>query len=236
MGAGEVGMGLFDVLNSAYLGRIFIRDVRPNENDLERVDILHITYPYSKHFLRETRKYVRRYRPKVTVIHSSVPVGTTRKLGTPAVHSPIRGKHPKLAEGIRTFVKFFGGEDMKDVRFIEQYFAKAGVRTMILSSPEATELGKLMETSQYGWFIVLAKEIKKLCDKLNLNFNEVYTIQNMTYNEGYERLGLTHFNRPVLTPVDGAIGGHCVRENSDLIDSSVTKLIKDFNEKFKGEV
>lgn len=236
VGAGEVGQGLFEVLNAAYRGRVFIRDIEPGIDNPKTVDFLHITFPYSDKFVENVRKYRRQYGKPVVIIHSSVPVGTTESIGKDAVHSPIRGKHPDLAGGIRTFVKFFGGHDPDVVQDVEQYFARAGVRTMILSSPEATELGKLMETSQYGWFIVLAKEIKKLCDQHGLSFNEVYTIQNMTYNEGYSRLGLDHFLRPVLTPVGGPIGGHCVRENSDLVDSTVTKLIKDFNDKYKETV
>ncbi len=233
VGAGEVGKGLFDVLNTAYKGRVFIRDIEPSEGEPKTVDFLHICFPYSKKFLSLVKEYKEQYGNPIVINHSSVPVGTTAKLGKDAIHSPIRGKHPDLAGGIRTFVKFFGGHDLNIVRDVEQYFARAGVRTMILSSPEATELGKLMETSQYGWFIVLAKEIQALCDKHKLSFNEVYTIQNMTYNEGYSRLGLDHFLRPILTPVGGPIGGHCVRENSDLVDSSVTELIRKFNDKYK---
>jgi len=30
---------------------------------------------------------------------------------------------------------------------------------------------KLWETTQYGWFIILEKEIKKSCDKKGLDFN-----------------------------------------------------------------
>lgn len=233
VGAGEVGQGLFDVLNTAYPGRVFIRDIKPGKDNPNTVDFLNICFPFCEGFVDKVREYRRKYGNPVVIVHSSVPVGTTDRIADDAVHSPIRGKHPDLAGGIRTFVKFFGGHDRDVVKDVEQYFARAGVRTMILSSPEATELGKLMETSQYGWFIVLAKEIQALCDKYDLSFNEVYTIQNMTYNEGYSRLGLDHFLRPVLTPIGGPIGGHCVRENSDLIESSVTQLIKDFNDKYK---
>lgn len=238
IGAGEIGKGLFEVLEGSYKGSLFIRDIEePQDRQSEvSVDILHICFPYFEGFVEAIQKYDVRYGfPRAIVIHSTVPVGTTEKIGENAVHSPVRGKHPRLAEGIRTFVKFFGGTDQCTTQFVEQYFARAGVRTLILSSSRATEMGKLMETTQYGWFIALAKEIKRVCEEQDLNFSEVYTLQNMTYNDGYQRLGMDHFVRPILTPVDGPIGGHCVVENCALMENRITKVVKEFNASYVEE-
>jgi len=62
-----------------------------------------------------TAAYAKRYRPSVVVVHSTVPVGTTRALltasGLPVVHSPVRGKHVKMAEELLHYVKFVGATE-----------------------------------------------------------------------------------------------------------------------------
>ena len=63
---------------------------------------------------------------------------------------------------------------------------------------------------------------KKLCDEYNLDFMEVMTKYNNTYNEGYTKLGKPNVVRPVLYPTD-KIGGHCVIPNAKLLPR--TKLI-----------
>ena len=64
--------------------------------------------------------------------------------------------------------------------------------------------------------------MKKLCDEHNLDFMEVMTKYNNTYNEGYTKLGKLNVVRPVLYPTD-KIGGHCVIPNAKLLPR--TKLI-----------
>ena len=92
IGAGEVGRGLLKVLKTRY--SVVIRD------KFDRVDgnfgVLHIAYPASKNFVAVTKKYIKEYKPELTIVHSTVPVGTTRKIAPFVVHSPVRGVHPKI--------------------------------------------------------------------------------------------------------------------------------------------
>lgn len=240
VGAGEVGTGLYEVLRETYGANVQIRDIEEPTDEIGKVDYLHICIPFKNFssFKKAVNGYVRKYKPSITVIHSTVPVGTTRRLGERFVHSPIRGKHPHLAEGIRTFTKFVGSviADLTTgnvpANEIAAYFIGANIQSIVFNRSETTELGKIMETTQYGWFIALAKEIKRVCDVQGLDFTEVYTIHNQSYNEGYAKLGLPQYCRPVLEPVPGPIGGHCVVPNAKLLSDRTTQLVKHFNRIF----
>ena len=107
IGLGEVGSSLLHVL-SRKLDATGI----DNGNVLhERFDAVHICFPYSKKFLGAVKNYKEQYLRKggVCVIHSTVPIGTSRACG--ALHSPIRGIHPHLEKGILTFTKYIGGKN-----------------------------------------------------------------------------------------------------------------------------
>ena len=43
----------------------------------------------------------------------------------------------------------------------------------MLSSPEATELAKLAETTYFGVLIAWAQEIERYCDRSNTDYNEI---------------------------------------------------------------
>lgn len=221
IGAGEVGQSLKKVLETAH--ETYIRD--KTHIDVKDVEVLNICYPYFPEFIVQTLEYIKLYNPKFTIIHSTVPVGTTRALGNTVVHSPIHGKHPDLSQSIRTFVKYVGGAKPSIICQASTFLNRAGISTQIVSSPEASELSKIMCTSYYGWNIVFVKEIEKICEENNINFFDVYSQWNTEYNNGYVELGMPQFQRPVLTPMIGGIGGHCVVNNAKLIKSFITDTI-----------
>lgn len=222
IGAGEVGQGLFKVLKARY--PVVIRD--KSDSVEGNFEVLHIAYPNSKKIVAVTKKYIKQYNPRLVIIHSTVPVGTTRKIASFAVHSPVRGVHPKLEKGIKTFVKYFGGRDAKKAA---AYFSRLGIKTQIFEKPEATELLKILDTTYYAWNVVFCKETKRICDSLGLDFDEVYTIANSDYNEGYKKLKMAQVTRPVLKPIKGKIGGHCLIPNCDLLKDWLTEIIKKRN-------
>lgn len=211
IGMGEVGTALAEVLMDKDME---VYDLNSGtEPDLgSQFDILHICFPYSEKFIDYVQAYQEKYGPKYTVIHSTVPVGTSRQCG--AIHSPIRGLHPDLAPGIRTFIKFIGGAGASAVA---DYFRKAGLRVVLVDDQETTEAGKLFDTEYYRACIEFAHRVKNFCKENTLNFHEVYTLFNQTYNEGYSLLGHPEFIRPVLQPIMKPIGGHCVMQNKELI-------------------
>lgn len=211
LGAGEVGRAMYAILAEHYDTEIIDKDSRAESS----FEILHVCFPYSEEFVSEVKKYQKKYSPKHTVIHATVPVGTSRECD--AIHSPIRGLHPDLVPGIKTFVKFLGGERASGVA---DYFRRAGLKVVLFDDQETTEAGKLFDTEYYRVCIEFAHRVKQYCDKHKLNFSEVYRIFNQTYNEGYELLGHKEFVRPILEPIMKEIGGHCVLSNKELIKLS----------------
>ena len=188
-------------------------------DDISDVDILNVCIPYSKDFVSVVKDLPT---PNwYTVIHSTVPVGTTEKFGHKFLHSPVRGVHPNLYEGLKTFVKFIGGDEQLAEAY-SGHLKTLGVETHICKDAKTTELSKLADTTYYGLCIAFTSDMKKLCDEYDLDFMEVMTKYNNTYNEGYKKLGKPNVVRPVLYPTD-KIGGHCVIPNAKLLPR--TKLI-----------
>ena len=188
-------------------------------DDISDVDILNVCIPYTKDFVSIVKDLPT---PNwYTVIHSTVPVGTTEKFGHKFLHSPVRGVHPNLYEGLKTFVKFIGGDEQLAEAY-SGHLKSLGVETHICKDAKTTELSKLADTTYYGLCIAFTSDMKKLCDEYDLDFMEVMTKYNNTYNEGYKKLGKPNVVRPVLYPTD-KIGGHCVIPNAKLLPR--TKLI-----------
>lgn len=210
IGKGEVGAALTKILREQYVVDTLDLDSRTN---LQKYEIIHICFPYSPKFIDYVKAYQEKYQPKYTVIHSTVPVGTARSLD--AIHSPVRGLHPNLESGIRGFVKFIAGPQASDVA---DYFRKAGIKVMLFDRQENSEALKLFDTEYYRVCIEFAHRVKQYCIDHNLSFSDVYRMGNITYNEGYTKLGHPEFVRPILEPIMTPIGGHCVMQNKELIN------------------
>lgn len=220
IGSGEVGQALYEVLSPHH--KTILQDKIAGEH--MDIKYLHICYPYSNRFIDFTKGYIAKYSPKYTVIHSTVPIGTSDACG--AFHSPIRGVHPNLADGIRIFVKYLSPFNVE----LAKYFQDAGIRIRQIENTKDTEALKIWDTTQYGFLIILEKEIYNYCKNNGLDFNIVYTEANNTYNEGYSALGKKNYIRPVLKHMDGKIGGHCIINNCNFIENKITKIIKLYNE------
>lgn len=226
LGLGEVGSALKNVLKAdgfdPRTGGLF---------RVEKYDVIHICFPYNKEFENNVRSYQRWLKPTHTVIHSSVPVGTSDKLN--AIHSPIRGVHPHLEKGIRTFVKYFGGKGAQE---IANMLKAKGIKVCVVKSSRTTEALKLLDTTQYGLLILLNKLIKWWCDRNGIDFDIAYTHANATYNEGYLKLKRNEVVRPYLAYRNEKIGGHCVNENARLIKGPLSWPLRiyDFYKKTMG--
>jgi UDP-N-acetyl-D-mannosaminuronate dehydrogenase len=230
IGLGEVGTAINKAVSEKYqTATLDINTPKPTGT----FDFIHICYPYSNTFVAITNEYRNEYAhaETVTIIHSTVAIGTTEKIYN-AVHSPIRGVHPHLYEGVKAFVKLIGANDNKLAAEVEYLYATLNIASHILTSSRNSEALKLWCTTQYGWMIILQKEIYAFCKKYGLEFEEVYSLSNITYNEGYSDLNMEHVVRPVLRNYPGKIGGHCVIPNAELMDCDVTRLLLAMNEKY----
>jgi len=225
VGLGEVGRPLLGLLSDSY--KVIGVDIAPPSASVGKVDLLHVCYPFEiKDFIGETARYIEFFKPKITVIHSTVAVGTTRAIadrtGAAVVHSPVRGKHVRMLEEMRSYTKFIGAANPADGEYVAEHFQGAGLKTKILSAPEATELAKLTETTYFGVMIAWAQEVERYCDQAGQSYEEVASF----YDE------ISFF--PTTKYFPGVIGGHCVMPNIEILrkldDSSILKAIKASNE------
>lgn len=218
-----LGCGGYDLCEGGTFTMSFTQptmELSTKVNVIPRSDILHICFGYSDTFEESVRYYQELTGAKIKVIHSTVPIGTSAKLN--AVHSPVRGKHPDLEDGVRTFTKFFGGLQAEQAA---QIFREKGVSCVTTPKSETTEALKLFDTEQYRINILAEKAIYDFCKENGLDYDIVYTKANQTYNEGYSKLGMPQFSKYVLEHMEGEIGGHCVIPNAKLL--SLVKLINE---------
>lgn len=223
IGFGEVGQAIAKFYNNP-----LIKDLK-RDDGLDGVEILHICIPYTDAFEKIVAEHIKKIKPKLTIIHSTIAPGTTKRLikktgNKMIVHSPVRGLHPHLYEGIKTFVKFVGAENKGAGEMAKKHLRSLGIKTEVFYPAKTTELGKLFDTTYYGLTIAWHGEMKKICDREKVDFEKVATAFNKTYNDGYKKLGLNNVIRPVLKPPQGHIGGHCVIPNAEILKKKYKSL------------
>lgn len=212
LGAGEIGRAIHALLEPHYPA--FLYDILVNgAPHVGKCDYLHICFPYSEVFKSEVERYRDMFHPTHVVVHSTVPIGTCGELGV--VHSPVRGKHYDMLRSLRTYTKFFGGEDADAPANL---FLRIGVPVAIYDSPEATEMAKILETTFLGLMVRWTQSVDEWARNEGLNFTEVWDKFTSTYNEKAEQMGQPKF--PVLVPIHEKIGGHCVLPNLAFLPES----------------
>ena len=233
LGMGEVGSTLFDLLSERGFTCVGIDIKKSRERDLEtsnkKPQFLHVCLPGELDKFAETvlGKINNNQNLKAVIIHSTVKPGTTKsiqdKTNIPVFYSPVRGVHKRFLEDIRRYTKFVACDleiDGKIKSEIKNRFKKV----QWMSKTKIAELAKiLVDTTYYGWLINYAQITKMICDKEEIDFNEMWKFSD----EIQEFLG----NRPKMFP--GIIGGHCVIPNLDLIDYEELKTISNVNDLFK---
>jgi UDP-N-acetyl-D-mannosaminuronate dehydrogenase len=207
VGLGEVGKPLLELF-SQHHDTVGV-DISPVELT-GPAGVMHVCYPFQiQDFIGQTARYIERFRPALTIINSTVAIGTTRAIaertGATVVSSPVRGKHARMLEELRMYTKFIGAMDAAAGKRAAQHFESAGLKTKILSSPEATELAKLTETTYFGLMIAWAQEVERYCDRVGQDYHEVASF--------YEEI---KFFPPKYFP--GVIGGHCVMPNIKILN------------------
>lgn len=208
VGLGEVGKPLFELTSRHH--RTMGVDIQTRLGEVEPVEILHVCYPFQiRDFVGETVRYIELFKPKVTIVNSTVAVGTTRliaeRAGTAVVNSPVRGKHARMFDELCKYTKFVGAIEPAAGRHAAEHFESMGLKTRVLSSPEATELAKLTETTYFGLMIAWAQEVERYCDQAEVDYEEVISF----YDE------IKFF--PTVKYFPGIIGGHCVMPNIEIL-------------------
>lgn len=211
LGMGEVGSSLARVLERAGL-KVYRKDLE--DADIPPgADVLHVCLNFvslgKSDWMGLARGYAEAYKPRLIDVCSTVPPGTTRQLGKNACHSTTRGLHPHLEAGLLAIAKHVGGPRAKD---LAAYYAAAGVRCMTHGSPDTTEVAHLAHLLDYGIQLMSADMRQAFCRQANVDFIEAVVKYTDTHNAGFLALDMPSKVRMNLTPPNGRIGGHCVRQ------------------------
>lgn len=236
---GEIGSAIFNVIKNSGKYNVFGKDVEDAEIK-EKIDIMHICIPFLKNFVDIVADYVGKYNPELVIINSTVSIGITQQIYETCkcrvVHSPVRGNHPNMEEGLLKAVKFVGPIDKESGNIAKGHFETLGLKCEVLRNPIETELGKLFSTTYYALCIAYHQEMERICKKFNADFEQTVTRFNETYNDVCREIN-PKVVRPVLFP--GVIGGHCLMPNIELlkreIKSDFLDIIEKSNEKTKNE-
>jgi len=210
VGLGEVGRPLLELIERTGRPVVAIDVDPPALPQRGTVEVMHVCFPFEiPDFVGETCRYIELLEPDVTVINSTVAVGTTRTIhertGGRIAHSPVRGKHARMLEELASYAKFVGGIDADTSNQVADHFRSLGVPAGVASRPEATELAKLTETTYFGLLIAWAQEVERYCDHLQLEYDEVAAF--------YEEISFL----PPVKYFPGVIGGHCVMPNIEIL-------------------
>jgi UDP-N-acetyl-D-mannosaminuronate dehydrogenase len=236
LGMGEVGQTLFDLLVDRKFDCIGIdldnsKCKKYSENQIiKNPEYLHVCLPGELiGFTDIVLNWINKIKNiQVVIIHSTVKPGTTKiiqeKVAIPILFSPIRGVHKRFLNDIKKYTKFISFDsieiDSKIKIDLENRFEKIDW----MSTTKTAELAKiLVDTTYYGWLINYAQITKMICEKENVDFDELWKFAD----EIHENLG----NRPKMFP--GIIGGHCVIPNLDLVEDENLDIIKKINEMYE---
>lgn len=223
VGLGEVGRPLLEILSGTH--QAAGRDLE--DRAFHGVRILHLCFPFGPDFVSAAERYVSLYEPEVVVVNSTVVPGTTRAVqlvtGTPAVYSPVRGKHARMTDELRRYRKFVAGTSAQAVASVTDHFTAAGLTTQQMSSFESLELAKLLETTYFGVLVAWAQEMDRFAESADADYWETTGF--------FEEIGFF----PPVSFEPGFIGGHCVMPNLDLLEqvrrSPVIDVIRQSNER-----
>jgi UDP-N-acetyl-D-mannosaminuronate dehydrogenase len=249
IGLGEIGHALFALLNEqkksfvVYGLDLDVTKMRQlsqsRKNILSQIDTMHVCLPCSSQqkFVEIVFGYVEEFKPKLLIINSTVPPGTTMKVAARCrclvAHSPSRGVHKNAEHMIwemKRWTKYVGGADAAAAEAAKAHFEKLGLKVKVLKGCMETELAKLFETTYRAWMIACFQEMHRISRAFDADFDET-----VDFLEDTHRL---RFDRPVMFP--GVIAGHCLIPNVELLldayDSEFLRLILESNEKRKEEI
>jgi UDP-N-acetyl-D-mannosaminuronate dehydrogenase len=226
VGLGEVGGPLLEVISAAGGPTDGIDIDTVTYPPRGSVGVLHICIPFEiDDFVGEAARYVALLEPELTVINSTVAVGTTRavqrRTGAAVAYSPVRGKHARMREELTQYVKYVGADDAGTAQRAAAHFESVGMRTKIVASSETAELTKLSETTYFALLIAWAQTVDRWSEEVGADYDEVVSF--------YEEVGFF----PPVKYFPGVIGGHCAMPNIELLDrtceSPLLDAIRDSN-------
>lgn len=210
---GEVGGAHYRLLKAVYPETYGV-DI--NEKDAPedfKPDTLHVAIRHSPDFYAIVGAYLQSYNPKLLDILTTVPPGTTRGFGPRACHSTTRGQHPHLDLGLRAIPKHISGPMAET---LARDFRRCGITCVTDPNPETTEVLHLLNNVHYGINLVFADIAYGATRSAGVDFMD-WLNYVQTNNAGFTALGHESKVRPALTPPNGRLGGHCVKESARML-------------------
>ncbi|MGQ9641518.1 MAG: GDP-mannose dehydrogenase [Candidatus Bathycorpusculaceae bacterium] len=247
VGLGDVGRSLFELIKES--GRFVVYGFDVDESRMRdagqyglprEVDVMHVCIPCFNRdaFVNAVVGYAKRLKPKIIIINSTVPPGTTAEVykhisESLVAHSPVRGVHKSLEHmkwELKRWTKYVGGATADAAETASKHFEKLGLKTKVLRSCLETELAKLFETTYRAWMITCFQELHRISKHFKADFDGIVDFLEDTHR--------VRLDRPIMFP--GVIGGHCLIPNAELLlqsyDSIFLHLILKSNEKRKKEI
>ena len=242
IGYGQIGKGLSEALNNPNTLVIDPGQDHPVPEISPYIDVMHICFPPGEggEFKWDVNWYIDHFNPALTIIHSSVIPGETRRIqeGKPEAHivySPVRGRHSRMSRDIKHYTKFLGAVNIESSKKAAAYFKDAGIKTHIFSNPETPELVKLLDNLYYAWDSIYHDFIADSCEKYGVQFTD-WQLFNKSYNEQVVQIpGREDHMRSVLEPPKGKLGGTCLWENAWLLSHDFDHKVLDHIVKFDPE-
>jgi len=253
LGNGEIGSSLHKVYKLAGFTDIAIRDpLQGLDTSLSHCELLNVCIPFADYdkFVNIIKALELRDGCMV-VIQSTIGCGCTDRLQADlptliCVHSPVRGVHPNLTEGLLTFEKYIGLSDMffknESIKNLLVLHTTSLKMKPVLCRAKESELAKVVSTTLYGMNIAAVTDVSKMCEDNGVDFSKVFTQWQTGYNTGYKALGKPDVCRPVLTPIpvnkngDRVIGGHCVLPNCMILKTQMReKNLSEFVLRYSDE-
>jgi UDP-N-acetyl-D-mannosaminuronic acid dehydrogenase len=156
----------------------------------------------------------------LVILRSTVTVGTTRNLVLPILENqsgltagedfsvaftPERVVEGNAIEEIKKIPQIIGGIDYKSIQEATKLFQEIGSPTISVDSLETAEIIKLINNTYRDYCFGFSNNLVELCEKLNLNANEVISAAT----DGYPR-------NPIPMPSPG-VGGYCLTKDPYLL-------------------
>lgn len=216
IGLGETGRPIYNILKKSYPDTSGYDNKILNGNTMKDLwgnipyGFMNICIPYSKDFIPIVKLYQKTFQPKITIIHSTVPIGTTSQIPD-AVHSPIRGRHKQMEQDLMNYVKWVGGEGSHETM---GYLNGAGFKCWAVSNSEQTEAMKLLCIAKYGVSIAFSR----YCGDISRIYDFDY-LDILKWDGEYNEFVDEDLKRPIIgLPSSTSIGGHCIIPNIAILN------------------
>lgn len=231
IGAGEIGQALAKILGE----HVDVIDIQPDITHMPPYDYMHICFPYSKDFIYYCLDYITTYEPEVVIVHSTVLPGTIKLLQShikvPIVFSPIRGVHKRMVEDLHYYTKYIASSNLDALIKVRERFKQAGMKTETMGLKELEYAKILCDTSYYHVLIAYRQWTHTLCEKEKMNDEDMWRFAG----EIHKKLN----NRPTMFFDSKGIGGHCVMQNTLLLNTKLKDELFDWlikmNKKIKND-